>query len=136
MPVQAAGELAQIGETDGRRLDAGGGERRRVQHLERRFEPRDVERKMGPPLDLAEKHQLAAGEPFLDITQTAEWFADMLDREDRGARFGAVDLDDQAVRLPYGHDQRGRIGRAAADPLGVAAAQPGSLETRRGVVVG
>jgi len=55
----------------------------------------------------------------------------MLDREHRGARFGAIDLNDQAVCLPHGYDQRGRIGRAAADPLGVAAAQPGSLETRR-----
>ena len=60
----------------------------------------------------------------------------MLDREHRGARLAASISTTRLCVLHTGTTSEAGSSTRAADPLGVAAAQAGSLETRRGVVIG
>src|SRR4029077_7995027 len=91
---------------------------------------------MRPLVDDAEKHELAAPQPLVDIIEPAENCYEPLDRDRSGTRLGFGDFDDQVLGAPNRDENAGRIEHPLADPIGLAAAQPGALEAGVGVIIG
>ena len=92
---------------------------------------------MGAFVDQPEKHKMTVRKAFLDLIvgQIAERRAGGLDAQHRGARFGALDFNDQVLAAPDRHENALRVEHPGADPIRLAAAQAGPLEARRGIII-
>ena len=116
--VEPSGQLAQIGKAHDCRVDPTRRKRRRMQHVERRFERRQIEREMRALLDDPDKHHLAAAEPLLGGAGLADQRAEPAPAQHHRARLAAIDLENQVLVAPDRDKEARRVGEALDDPGG------------------
>src|SRR5207253_9722512 len=95
-----------------------------------------VEHSMSPLVDQPEKHDLAARQPLINVIERAEHRQKSLDRDRGGARLALGNFDNQVLGAPDRDENAGRIEDPLADPIGLAAAQPGAFEAGVSVIIG
>src|SRR5207249_8545896 len=83
-----------------------------------------------------EKHDLATGEALGDIADLAVHSGQRLHRQTGRARLALGGFDDEVLGAPHRNENARRIGYPLAEPIRLAAAQPGPLEAGVGVVIG
>src|SRR6185437_6935340 len=96
---------------------------------------RQVEREMRPLADEAEEYHRAMRQERLGALRRQRQPGQGMALKCRRARLGAGDLQDQILAAPDRDEYAGWITDSLGDPSHVAAAQPGALETRCGIVV-
>src|SRR4051794_12290882 len=84
---------------------------------------------MGAVVDQAEKNDMAVRQPVLDLAVAcAEQRRDRFGVQDDGSLLAVLDIEDEALRAPDRHEKTVAIDDPGANPVGLAAAQPGPLK--------